>query len=64
MKKKTINLNIRIEPHIKEKAQKLALEKKMTLTELIESYIVSDYALKSLFNNYGEESNNDNQGEG
>ena len=54
MQKKTINLNIRIEPHVKEKAQKLAREKKMTLTELIESYIVSDYAMRSLFDYTGE----------
>ena len=50
MQKKTINLNIRIEPHIKEKAKKLAREKQCTLTELIEGYIVSDYAMRSLFN--------------
>ena len=50
MQKKTINLNIRIEPHIKEKAQKLAREKGCTITELIEGYIVSDYAMRSLFN--------------
>ena len=49
MQKKTINLNIRIEPHIKEKAQKLAREKGCTITELIEGYIVSDYAMRSLF---------------
>lgn len=48
MKKKTVNLNIRISPDIKEKASKLALEKKMTLTDLIISYIVSDYALRSI----------------
>ena len=50
MAKKTINLNIRIEPHIKEKAQKLARDKHCTITELIEGYIVSDYAMRSLFN--------------
>lgn len=50
MQKKTINLNIRIEPHVKEKAQKLAREKGCTITELIEGYIVSDYAMRSLFN--------------
>lgn len=54
MQKKTINLNIRIEPHVKKKAQKLAREKKCTLTELIEGYIVSDYAMRSLFNCYEE----------
>ena len=50
MQKKTINLNIRIEPHVKEKAQKLAREKRCTITELIEGYIVSDYAMRSIFN--------------
>lgn len=50
MQKKTINLNIRIEPHVKEKARKLAREKSCTITELIEGYIVSDYAMRSLFN--------------
>lgn len=54
MQKKTINLNIRIEPHVKEKAQQLAREKKMTITELIEGYIVSDYAMRSLFNAKGD----------
>lgn len=51
MQKKTINLNIRIEPHVKEKAQKLARKKGMTLTDLISGYIVSDYAMLSIFNN-------------
>ena len=51
MQKKTINLNIRIEPHVKEKAQKLARKKGMSLTDLIVSYIVSDYAMISIFNN-------------
>lgn len=50
MQKRSINLNIRIEPHVKRKAQKLARDKKCTLTELIEGYIVSDYAMRSLFN--------------
>ena len=54
MPKKTINLNIRLEPHVKDKAQKLAREKGCTLTELIEGYIVSDYAMRSIFN-FGEE---------
>lgn len=49
MKKKTTNLNIRMEQHIKEKASVLAREKGVTLTELIEGYIVSDYAMRSLF---------------
>ena len=49
MKKKTTNLNIRMEQHIKEKASALAREKGVTLTELIEGYIVSDYAMRSLF---------------
>lgn len=53
MPKKTINLNIRLEPHVKDKAQKLAREKGCTLTELIEGYIVSDYAMRSIFN-FGE----------
>lgn len=57
MAKKTINLNIRIEPHIKEKAQKLARDKHCTITELIEGYIVSDYAMRSLFN-FGEDIEN------
>lgn len=48
MKKKTINLNIRISPDIKAKAARLAVEKNMTLTDLIESYIISDYAVRSL----------------
>ena len=51
MQKKTINLNIRMEQHVKEKAQKLAREKGMTLTDLIVGYIVSDYAMRSIFNN-------------
>ena len=73
MQKKTINLNIRMEQHVKEKAQKLAREKGMTLTDLIVGYIVSDYAMRSLFNNEievikteGEEnvkSNNSEQGQ-
>lgn len=50
MSKKTSNLNIRMEQHIKEKAQKLAAEKGCTITELIEDYIVTDYAMRSLFN--------------
>lgn len=50
MQKKTINLNIRIEPHVKEKAQRLAREQGMSLTDLIVGYIVSDYALRSIFN--------------
>lgn len=50
MQKKTINLNIRIEPHIKQKLQQLAQDKGMTQTELIESYIVSDYAMRSILN--------------
>ena len=54
MQKKTINLNIRIEQHVKEKAQKLAREKGVTLTDLIVGYIVSDYAMRSLFNFNGE----------
>ena len=63
MQKKTINLNIRIEQHVKEKAQQLAREKGVTLTDLIVGYIVSDYAMRSLFNFNGEveenvESNN------
>ena len=63
MQKKTINLNIRMEQHVKEKAQKLAREKGVTLTDLIVGYIVSDYAMRSLFNFNGEveenvESNN------
>ena len=68
MQKKTINLNIRIEQHVKEKAQKLAREKGVTLTDLIVGYIVSDYAMRSLFNFNGEgvenvESNNPEQGQ-
>ena len=55
MQKKTINLNIRIEPHVKEKAQQLAREKNMTLSDLIVSYIVSDYAMRSLFNYHDQE---------
>lgn len=51
MQKKTINLNIRIEPHVKEKAQKLARAQGMSLTDLIVGYIVSDYALRSIFEN-------------
>lgn len=54
MQKKTINLNIRIEKHVKEKAQQLAREKGMTVTDLIVGYIVSDYAMRSLFNFNGE----------
>lgn len=57
MAKKTSNLNIRMELHIKEKAQKLAAEKGCTITELIEDYIISDYAMRSLFN-FGEEQEN------
>ena len=56
MQKKTINLNIRIEPLVKEKAQQLAREKNMTLSDLIVSYIVSDYAMRSLFNYHDPES--------
>lgn len=49
MQKKTINLNIRIEPHVKEKAMNLARAKGVSLTDLIVGYIVSDYALRSIF---------------
>ena len=65
MQKKTINLNIRIEKHVKEKAQQLAREKGMTVTDLIVGYIVSDYAMRSLFNfdREGEENVEDNNSE-
>ena len=61
MQKKTINLNIRIEPHVKDKAQQLAREKQCSLTDLIVGYIVSDWALRSLFANMPEDVEEDEE---